>query len=335
MNQAARMKVLVTGANGLLGAHVVRELLQRNFDVRVLVRGESNLQALAGLQIELVKGNITSWENIEQAVNGCDFVIHAAARTNQSPSGIEAYYGPNILSTQLIINAAIKFRIKRLVYVSTANCFGNGSKENPGNEEKPFLSWMKQSGYAYSKWQAQQLVLKNSEQENLDALVVNPTFLIGENDLKPSSGKIFFHVVNKQVIFYPPGGKNFVDAKVAAEGIINALLKGRKGECYLITGENLSYREFFKRVTKITGQSSVFIPIPRWMITTLGYIGSFTEIVFKVPVELTRTNAKMLCMANYYTSKKAVMQIDFRQVPVDESMKRAILWFQNHNYFKT
>lgn len=328
------MKVLVTGANGLLGAHVVRELIRRKFQVRVLVREGSNLQALKGLPIEYFKGNITSAENVEQAVQGCDFVVHAAARTNQSPSGIEAHYQPNIIGTQLIIDAAIKFKIKRLVYVSTANCFGNGTKENPGNEEKPFLSWMKKSGYAFSKWQAQQLVLKSSSQESLDAVVVNPTFLIGENDIKPSSGKIFFHAVDKRVVFYPPGGKNFVDANAAAEGVVNALIKGRKGECYLLTGENLLYLDFFKKVTKITGQTSVFIPLPRWLIMTMGYLGCFFEKVFRTPVDLTRVNAKMLCLENYYTAEKAVRQVDFQQIPIEESVEKAILWFRNNKYFK-
>ena len=334
MNRTSGMKVLVTGANGLLGSHVVRVLIQHGFPVRVLVREGSNLQALDGLQIELFKGNISSAENVERAVKGCDFIVHAAARTSQSPSGIVAYIEPNILSTQLIINAARKFGIKRLVYVSTANCFGNGSKKHPGDEEKPFLSWMKKSGYAYSKYQAQQMVLKSAEKDNLDVVVVNPTFLIGENDVKPSSGKIFFHVVNKRAIFYPPGGKNFVDAAVAAEGVVNALIKGRKGECYLLAGQDLSYREFFEKVAKITGQTSVFLPLPRWVIITLGYFGSFIEKVFKIPVDLTKVNARMLCMENYYSSEKAVREIDFQQIQVEESIEKAILWFRNNNYFE-
>ena len=334
MIPATAIRVLVTGANGLLGTHTVRELLHRNFNVRVLVREESNLQALAGLQIEIVKGNITSEENVEQAVKGCDFVIHSAARTSQSPPSLDAYYDTNIHSTQLIIKAGIKHGIKRLVYVSTANCFGNGTKQAPGNEEKPFLTWMEKSGYAYSKYLAQQMVLENSKNSKLDTVVVNPTFLIGENDVKPSSGRIFFHIINKRLVFYPPGGKNFADVKAVADGVVNALLKGRNGECYLLTGENLSYREFFKKVADITGQSSFFIPIPRWLLALAGYVGSVLEKLFGVQVDLTYVNARMLRLENYYSAEKAVKQIDFKQITVEESMKRAIFWFQNNNYFK-
>ncbi len=328
------MKVLVTGANGLLGSHVVRELLSRNFEVRSMVRKGSNLKALEGTNTELFVGRIISRTDVENAVNGCDFVIHVAARTSQSPSDLEAFYYPNIRSTQFFIDVCAKNNIRRFVYVSTANCFGNGSKELPGDEKRPFLSWLKKSGYAHSKWLAQQRVLKSSAQNELNAVVVNPTFMIGENDVKPSSGEIFFYVLDKPVVFCPPGGKNFVDVKAAANGVIEAMLKGRNGECYLLAGENFSYREFFTKVSRTLNQKPVLIVLPGWVLTTAGVVGDFLEKYFKIPVRLTSQNAKMLCTGNYYSAEKAKKELDFKVVPVQQSIERAILWFQNNNYIK-
>ncbi len=328
------MKVLVTGANGLLGSHVVRELLSRNFEVRSMVRKGSNLKALEGTSTELFVGSIISKTDVENAVNGCDYVIHVAARTSQSPSDLEAFYYPNIRSTQFFIDVCAKNNVLRFVYISTANCFGNGSKEFPGDEERPFLPWLKKSGYAHSKWLAQQRVLKSSVQKKLDSVVVNPTFMIGENDVKPSSGEIFFHVLNRAVVFCPPGGKNFVDVKTAANGVIEAMLKGRNGECYLLAGENLSYREFFIKVLRTSNQKPVLIALPDWVLTKAGAIGDFLERYFKIPVRLTSQNAKMLCTGNYYSSEKAIKELDFKLVPVQQSIERAILWFQNNNYIK-
>ena len=328
------MKVLVTGANGLLGSHVTKTLSEQKFSARAMVRKGSDLKALGGVNCELFEGLITDKNDVEKAVSGCDYVIHIAAKTSQSSSNVEAFYKPNVDSTRFMVDACIKFNVKRFVFVSTANCFGNGSKVSPGNEKRPFMPWLKKSGYAYSKWLAQQMVLKETEEIKLDAVIVNPTFLIGENDIKPSSGKIFFHVVNKRVVFYPPGGKNFVDVEVAATGVVNAMLKGKSGECYLLAGENLSYIEFFKLVAKSTDQKSAFIQIPSRILKVIGFVGDILEKVCKVPVPFTRVNTKMLCEENYYSANKAVNKIGFEELPITQSVEKAILWFRKNNYIK-
>uniref|UniRef100_UPI0032170326 NAD-dependent epimerase/dehydratase family protein n=1 Tax=uncultured Draconibacterium sp. TaxID=1573823 RepID=UPI0032170326 len=326
-------KVLVTGANGLLGSHVVRELLMRNYKVRVFVREGSDLRALKNLTIEYFTGQIISEKDVYNAVKGCDFVVHAAARTSQVPSALKAFEKPNIESTKNIIKACKELKIKRLVYVSTANCFGNGTLKNPGNEETPFMPWLKSSGYAYSKYLAQQMVLEEVNKNGLDAVVVNPTFIIGKNDFKPSSGQIFNHVVKKSIVFYPTGGKNFVDAEMAAKGVVNAMENGRLGACYLLAGENHSYLRFFRLVTRVLKQKTVFVPIPRWLLLAAGYCGSCYEKIRKKPIQLTYTNARMLCLNNFFTADKACRELDFKVVPVSESVEKAILWFQKNNYF--
>ena len=327
------MKVLVTGANGLLGSHVVRTLLSNNFNVRAMVRRGSNLKALENLNYELFEGMITRQTDVENAVKNCRFVIHVAASTAQSPSNLEAFRKSNIESTKLLIEACKKNSIKRFVFVSTANCFGNGSKENPGDESRPFLPWLKNSGYAYSKYLAQEIVLNETTENNFDAVVVNPTFLIGPNDVKPSSGKIFSHVLNKKIAFYSPGGKNFVDVEMAAKGILSAILKGKTGECYLLAGENYSYREFFQIISKVVNQKPLLIPIPGWILLFLGSVGSWFEKAFNRPVQLTKANAKMLCLGNYFTPAKALKELDFEIIETKESVEKAILWFQKNNYF--
>lgn len=317
-------KVLVTGANGLLGSHVVRELLKRDYQVRVLVRPGSDLRALNDLKVDFFNGQITQKEDIEKAVKGCNYIVHSAARTSPKPSALEAYKNVNIDSTQYIVEAGKKQGIKRLVFVSTANCFGNGTKANPGNEKHPFLPWLKDSGYAYSKYLAQQWVLKETKAGSVDAVVVNPTFIIGSTPGSRSSGQIFSHILNKKVAFYPPGGKNFVEAEAAATGVVNALEKGTTGECYLLAGENLSYREFFHLTAHVAGQRSILIPIPSFLLMLLGHWGDFSEKVLRWPVQLTSANARMLCLGNYFTPKKAIEELELPMVPAKKAIEKAI-----------
>lgn len=328
------MKVLITGANGLLGTHVTQVLLKRNYKVRAVVRKGSNQQSLKGLNIELFKARITDEIAMEKAVAGCDFVIHVAAQTSQTPSDVEAFRKVNIDSTRFLIKVCKKVGIKRFVFVSSANCFGNGSKEFPGNEQSDFLPWLKNSGYAYSKYLAQQLVLQEVDKNGLEAVIVNPTFIIGANDVKPSSGQIFAHVLNKKLVFYPPGGKNFVDAEIVAFGVVSAMEKGKKGECYLLAGENYTYLDFFKKVQTINQQKTIFIPIPNWILMMAGSMGSLFEKIFYFPVQLTKTNAQMLCLGNYFSPEKAINELDLKIVPVEQSIEKAILWFKSNGYFQ-
>jgi len=326
-------KVLVTGANGLLGAHVVRELLSRRYFVRAMVREQSNLKALNGLDIEFYFGQVTEIGDVAEASQDCSFIIHAAARTAQKPSGLESYRLPNITSTTNCINVCRNQPVKRLVYVSTANCFGNGTIENPGNEQRPFNQWMKKSGYAYSKYLAQQKVLEAVKNKKLNAVVVNPTFIIGANDVKPGSGQIFSHILNKKIALYPPGGKNFVDAESAATGVVNAMEKGRTGECYLLAGENITYKNFFKMAAEIAGENPMFVPVPRFLMRGLGVWGDFSEKVLNRPLQINSVNARMLCMDNYYTPAKAMKELNLPLTSLRKAAGKAIGWFRQNEYF--
>ncbi len=318
------MKVLVTGANGLLGSHIVRELLRRDYPVRVLVRPQSNLKALEGLNVEYFYGNLTEREDVFKAIKGCRYVIHSAARAVHSPSQLDAYRSVNIESTGYITDACMKENIQRLVYVSTANCIGSGTKMNPGTEDRPFISWFKGSGYAYSKLLAQQLVLAAVESGTIDAVVVNPTFIIGSFPGASGTSKLLSFVLFRKVAFYPTGGKNYVDAEAAATGTVNAMEKGRMGECYLLAGENYTYREFLKLVAKEAGHHAILLPVPVFLLKLAGIAGTIFERLFKRPVLLTYVNSRILCLENFYSPAKAIRELDMPLIPAIEALRKAL-----------
>ncbi|NJK86740.1 MAG: NAD-dependent epimerase/dehydratase family protein [Bacteroidales bacterium] len=129
------MKVLVTGANGFLASNIIRELLDRGYQVKGMLRKGSNQLALKGLDCEFVFGNITVYEDVLKACNGCDVVIHAAANTSQASLNFDQYVPVNIEATEYILQASIQSRCKRLIFVSTANTIGYGSAMSPGRED--------------------------------------------------------------------------------------------------------------------------------------------------------------------------------------------------------
>ncbi len=323
-------KVLVTGANGLLGANIVRELMHRGYDVRILARETSDLSGLAEVSFEKVNGDILDQGSVNMAVEGCDHVIHSAANTSQWPTSY-AYYEPvNVHGTQHVIEAVKRHNIKRFIFVSSANAFGNGTKEKPGTELSEFNGIRIGSGYMISKFVAQQFVLSEVEKSNLPAVVVNPTFMIGPYDSKPSSGKIILMGMRKRIQATPSGGKNFIHVRDAAIGTCNALTMGRTGECYLLANENLSYREFFALLNEVTGENPVSLGLPGFLLKGMGAGGTLFEKIFRKPAPLSLVNARMLCLENYYSAKKAIEALALPQTSIETAITEAISWFRKN-----
>lgn len=327
-------KVLVTGANGLLGANVVRQLSAMGYLAKAMVRRGSNNLSLKNTKYELFEGEITNKKDVYKAVSDCDYVIHSAAQTAQTPSNVEAFRKTNIDATSLIIEACKHFNIKRFIFVSTANCFTNGSIENPGDETSGFMPWLKGSGYAYSKYLAQTEVLENVKKYGFPAIVVSPTFIIGPHDAKPSSGKLLLHGYKNKILFYPPGGKSFVDVEFAARAICNALTKGKIGETYLLAGTNLTYKDFFKLVEKQSNKRKIIIQIPHSLLTILGSISGFAGKIFSLSLPLSTVNSRLLSLENYFSNEKAVRELGMEKTDVGYAVASAIEWFKQNKYIQ-
>jgi dihydroflavonol-4-reductase len=327
------MKVLVTGANGFLASNVVRELNRRGYEVRAMVRSTADLRSLSGTDYELIYGNITNIIHAEEAVKGCDVVIHIAAETSQYYPNPQTYMRANVLGTFNMLEASHKCTIKRFIFVSTANTFGYGTKANPGNERMPPKYPFTHSGYAMSKLKAQELVLEYAQSGKLDTVVVNPTFMIGPCDCKPGSGKIITMVFNRKFILVPPGGKNFIHVSDVATGICNAIEKGKTGSCYLLANENLSYSQFYTKLAKAAGKSFYMINLAPRFLKSIAAIAKYSaKAGFKT--DLNPVNARILCVGNYYRSDKAVIELMLPQTPVDVAISDALEWFGQNGYIK-
>lgn len=326
------MKTLVTGANGFLASNIIRELLKRGYPVRAMVRKGSNMKSLEGITCEFFYGNIVNPEHVIKAAEGCTFVIHVAANTSQVP-GYDDYVPVNITGTANVIEAVIRNKCQRLVYVSSANTFGQGTKSNPGHEGLPMSPVFKKSGYALSKAKAQEMVLAAVNEKKIDAVVINPSFMLGPYDAKPSSGKIIQMYFGKKVAVVPAGGKNFVDVRDVAAGACNALEQGINGQCYLLVNQNLSYPEFVRKLNENNAAKTRIIQLPRLILYAAGYFGSLLNLLH-VPLQLNLTNAQILCTDNYYTASKAILELGFHQTPIEKSIQDAVDWFRQNQMLK-
>lgn len=321
------MKVLVTGANGLLATNTIIALLSRGYMVRGLIRDTKKFLLPPQRNLELVLGDITDPGSLEHAVNQCDYIIHCAATTDQRLLHYDDYHRINVVGTEHVIAAACKYGVKKIVYVGTANTFGYGTLQKPGNETLPPKAPFTDAWYATSKLEGQRRAL--GALDRIPVTVVSPTFMIGPYDGKPSSGAIIRMGYGKKMVLHPPGGKNFVNVEDAATGVVNALEKGKSGEAYLLAGQNLTYREFFDKLHQQTGQRSALIRIPAPLLLAAGYVGDLFRAL-GIKTALSSTNMKILCVNNYYTNEKARQQLDITFQPIEKGISSAVKWFTSH-----
>jgi dihydroflavonol-4-reductase len=324
-------KIFVTGADGLLGSNIIRELLKREFAITVLTQKGRKVSTLEGLPIEKVEGDLLDKESLRRGMQGCQYVIHAAASTAVWPTRSEITRRINILGTSNVMDLALEMNIKRLVYVGTASTFGFGSKENPGKEGNPYRSAKYQMDYMDSKYKAHSIVM-DAVKNGLNAVVVCPTFMLGPYDSAPSSGAMVLGIYNKKVPGYVPGGRNYICAKDAAVGTVNALTMGRTGESYIMGNQNLSYQEAFLLMATTLNARVPMRRIPGSVMKGYGLVGSWWGLISRKKPTLSYNLACIACDEHYFSSAKAVEELQLPQTPIEEGVKEAFEWFKANNY---
>ena len=327
------MKVFITGADGFLGTNIVRELLKRAYTVKALVqpgRGE----ALKTLDVEKVEGDLLNESEVVGAAQGCDYVIHAAANTSIWPARSEIVRKVNIEGTRNVIKAALAAKVKRMVSVGSANSFGNGTLEKPGNEDSPFTAGQFGLDYIDSKLEAQKLILESVANNGLDAIIVNPTFMLGPYDNKPSSGALLIAMYQGKVPGYTAGGRNFIYVKDVATAICNGLTLGSKGECYIGANENLSYKEFNQLVAEELGIKAPKLYVPEPFMLLFGLISQGLYYITRKAPDISYQVARISLDTNYYVADKAIKELDMPQTSIRIAVREAFEWFKENGYLE-
>lgn len=317
-------RVLVTGANSLLGVNAIHELLAAGYAVRGLLRKKALFVGMQHPALELVEGDFTAPTTLRNAMDGCRYVVHCAAKTAQH-GPYNSFRWVNVTATEQLIRNAIEHKIERIVHVGSANIFAYGDAERPGDETRPICAPFTASAYAKSKSEAQQRI--NTYLSQIEIVTACPTFMVGAYDSRPSSGRIVLTGYGKRLLFYPPGGKNFVHVADVAHGIVAALRYGKNEECYLLANENLSYRDFFRMVAARSSRRTRMVRLPRWLLLTVGALGDCAAwLGFRS--EISTANMRILCVKNYYSNAKSINELGMSYVPVGQAVDDAVGWFR-------
>src|SRR6201993_904018 len=327
------MLAFVTGATGFLGSHVARVLADQGADLRLLVRATSNLRNLEGLKAETALGDLRDAGSLEKAMSGCDAVFHVAADYRLWVRDPAEMYRSNVGGTRAILEAARKNGVRRMVYTSSVATMGFTANGHPADEESPVALADMIGHYKRSKFMAEQVAL-DAGRSGQDVVVGNPSTPIGEMDVKPTpSGRIVVDFLKKKFPAYVDTGLNLVDATECARGHVAALQKGRRGERYILGGENLTLKKILDKLSAITGLPSPSVKVPYVLAlatgvcdeVVTGWIGGREP---RATIDAVRMGRKKM----FVSSAKAERELGWQIVPVDDALRRAATWFRANQY---
>ncbi|MEL0094823.1 MAG: NAD-dependent epimerase/dehydratase family protein [Planctomycetaceae bacterium] len=323
------MLILVTGGTGFVGNNVVRLLLNRGHQVRVLSRDGRPQFCFNGLDVELIAGDVCDYSSVAAVCHGVDAVIHCAAMVHIGWSQMEEQRAVNVGGTVNLAKAALSHEI-RMVYVSSVDALGIGTEDQPATEETPRTGKVPCS-YVVSKSEAEQ-ELRNYIDDGLDAVIVNPGFMLGPNDWKPSSGKMLLDVAEKKPPFAPAGGMTVCHVNDVSEGIIAALEKGVTGRNYILGGTLLTYLEAWGLFADVVGNKRPKRRIGKVVGFIVGYIGDLISKLSRYESDINSAAIKMGSLFHYYDCSRAVDELDYKITDARLAVEEAWEWFNEHGY---
>ena len=327
---------LVTGGTGFVGANVVRELLRDGRAVRVLARPGGDRRALAGLDVEIVDGDLLDAASLRRAVRGVGTVFHVAADYRLWAPDQRALYRANVEGTRAILEVSAEAGVARVVYTSTVGALGIPHDGTAGTEDSPVTLDDMVGAYKRSKFLAERVALELAG-KGLPVVVVNPSAPIGPWDVKPTpTGQMIVDALHGRLFATVDTGLNLVHVRDVARGHLLAEARGRVGEKYILghAQGNLSLAAIGRLIADVSGCRAPRLRIPyavAWCAAACSEgLARLTGRVPRVPLDAVRMARKRM----YFDPAKAVRELGLPQTDVREAVREAVEWFLQHGYVR-
>lgn len=311
--------ILLLGATGLLGRNVLNVLLEKGLPVRVLVRTALDVEGP-----EVRQGSLLERETLLRAAEGCSAIINCAGTTDMRLPHPADFFPVNRDLPALLAQVAGQCGIPVLIHVSTANTIVSGSREHPSDESAPFGPPYDRSPYALSKKAGEEALLSYAaEHPELRLVILNPGFMLGAYDTKPSSGQLMQAAWRKPLMAGTRGGKSFLHVRDAAGAIVAALEKG-EGR-YLLTGEFLSLKDFYALQADVCGYRQLFVSLPDFLVRGIGILG---DVLRKAGIRnvFYSHNTNQLLVEEWYDCSRARKDLNYTQTPVRQAVMDYFAW---------
>jgi dihydroflavonol-4-reductase len=319
--------ILVTGAAGHIGNVLVRQLIKGGRRVRALVLPGEDTRALDGLQVELVNGDVLDVPSLLKAMQGVDYVFHLAGIISIMPGRDEFVRKVNIQGTKNILKAAKKCGVKRVLYTSSIHALSR-SCEGVIDERVPFDPNNPEGEYDRSKAEAS-LAVQEAVRKGQDAVIVCPTGVIGPFDFRGSEmGELLRGFMQKKAHVLIEGAYDFVDVRDVARGMILAVEKGRSGEVYILSGEQVKINRLKDLVQKAMGFATATFMIPLSIARLAAKMGPLYYKLTRQTPKFTTYSLDTVCGNSVISHAKASRELGYRARPLFESVTDTIRWWR-------
>jgi len=327
------MTCLVTGANGFVGAAIVRELLDAGYGVRALVRATSDCRNLDGLKVERRVGDILNMDSLRAAMSECNFVIHAAADYRLWTPNPDLMHRTNVAGSLNVLEIAAELGLARMVYTSSVATLGIRQDRLPADEETPVTIKDMVGPYKRSKFVAEQRVRARAAALSFPVITVNPSTPIGPGDIKPTpTGRIIVDAVLGRMPAFVDTGLNVVHVDDVARGHLLALERGEPGQRYILGGTDLSLREILTIVAASCERRPPRVKLPRWSVYPVACVSELAARVTGNEPRVTLDGLRMAAKHMYFSSLKAQRELGYSARPAELAIHDAIAWFRAHGY---
>jgi len=326
------MKVFITGATGYIGHQLTKSLSNQNHEISILVRDPLSERIPKTKNITIHQGDLCDYDSIYKAMNGCDYVFHAAAFTDLKCTTVNKFYDTNVVGTENILKSAINLNIKKLIYTSTLSVFGPALYHVPLTEKQPRLNSIN-NDYELTKTMSEELV-KAYVNKGLSCCILNVSRVYGPGLNTYSNGvnKIIEKIMNQKILITPSNlnvEANYVYIDDVIEAQLKALEHGVSGENYIIGGENADYEKLFGLAKQVARSDIKILKVNYKLIRGLIQLQSNISTLLGLTPLVTPKVLDSLFTNRSASSKKALSKLDYHITPLENGIQQTI------NFLKT
>ena len=326
------MATLVTGATGFIGSHILRNLVNRGERVKILIRKTSKTTNIDGIEAERIYGDVLDIESVREALKGCDTLYHTAGFVSFRKADYDRMFEINVNGTKKVFSAALEAGVKKAIYTSSQAAVGVDPSGGIANEETPFTLEKLGIQYLNTKYYAEKEALKFCE-KGLPLVVVNPSVVIGPGDIYLSSTGFILWFCQNKFPGYMDGTMNVVDVEDVAKGHLLAAEKGRIGERYILGNRDLTIKELFELLERVTGISRPKLKIPYLMAYISGFfVERILGLSFPNYSTMDLDSVRLSKYKWFCDSSKAKSELGYTQSPIEETVKKTVRWFKDNGY---
>ena len=322
---------LITGASGIVGSHLMMNLLKKDLPIRAIYRSQAAIEKarsnfkLYGNEtlslfdkIEWVPGDVTDIPSLEDALVNVNYVFHCAATVSFKKSDYDLMQKVNVEGTANLVNCCLKSDVKKLCHVSSTAAIGDTDKERFITEKLPWKKGKFTSNYSITKYQAEMEVWRGAE-EGLEVVIVNPSIIIGAGDWSTSSAELF-NKVWTGLKFYTLGKTAFVDVRDVARAMDELLHSPIKNEKFLLCSENWTYQKLFNHIATVLGKNKPSIRVRSWLLGIIWRFEAVRSFIFNGSPIVTKETAHSSMNTKEYSAEKIKQALSFQFIEIEAAI---------------